>query len=118
MHGCGMDGCWDALTADPASSTSVRVGVLVRTVTAVFGSARWGAVLHGRADSRFPIPRALTCHEVGYKEHSALQVYGTVFGDRPAGIVGYFPDVAVRVGEGASDTAPVGGGGAADYRTP
>jgi len=80
-----------------------------------------GVRILGKAESlpsRFPIARASTRHEVSYKELSALQVYGAVFGDRPAGIVRHFPDVAVRVGEGPSDAAPVGGGGAADYRTP
>lgn len=51
-------------------------------------------------------------------ERSVLQVYGAVIGDRPAGIVRHFPDVAVRVGKGPSETTPVGYGGSADYRTP
>ncbi len=47
-----------------------------------------------------------------------LQVYGAVIGDRPAGIVRHFPDVAVRVSKSPSETTPDGNGGSADYRTP
>ena len=38
--------------------------------------------------------------------------------EKERSVVRHFPDVAVRVSKGPSETTPVGNGGSADYRTP